>query len=649
MKVFLFLILLSLSQLLSAQIETQDEDSTNLDVPTIDSTKTNAIVDANENDSLAIYKPTEEDYKFFRENQDTLKLSDPFTIKSYYKKNFTQKDYFGKMLPNNIGNTLNDLSYEIEDSSIGNLLPTGKRMNFIKVLDIRYFDVKTPTTEIDYESGVKEGQFLSTLFTHSPNSKINYSLQYIGLRSQGKYLQEFAINNKIILGLNFHTKNKMYDVFTHYAIQNTDNQQNGGIINRSNFEKRSNTFNTRLRIPVNLQGAQSEFTSRRFHVVQHLKLFKQDSIQNNSSLSLKNSFTYEDDQYFYTESETNDFFTSSTISGASSRSENRQANLENKLGIEYKYKSFLKSEIGHLYNDIAYAVLEKSANLPSRINESMHGVYASINTTAKDKFNINTTARYNLSSIYENPYNVMLGADFKVKKDYSLYGNYVLQSAIPKFNYQLNQSFYTDYNYHNASFKNEKTEKIELGINLVPIKTTLSSSLTKLNNMLYLDQNYLAQQLNSSLSILALKLENTLTYRKLNLTTQVSYQKIEDNNIYLPLPQWIGRATLYYQAPAFKNKSQIQTGINAYYFSAFQSREISPFQNEYKLQTTANAYSIGNVPIVDVFMNLKVKRMEIHLKLENISSIITNSYYTLPNVPYTDFRFRFGIKWYLFT
>jgi Putative porin len=93
----------------------------------------------------------------------------------------------------------------------------------------------------------------------------------------------------------------------------------------------------------------------------------------------------------------------------------------------------------------------------------------------------------------------------------------------------------------------------------------------------------------------------------------------------------------------------LQTGFNVYYFSAFQSREISPLHNEYKLQSSANAYSIGEVPNVDVFFNLKVKRMEIHLKIENLSSTFTSGYYTLPNVPYTDWRFRFGIKWYLFT
>jgi hypothetical protein len=41
---------------------------------------------------------------------------------------------------------------------------------------------------------------------------------------------------------------------------------------------------------------------------------------------------------------------------------------------------------------------------------------------------------------------------------------------------------------------------------------------------------------------------------------------------------FIGRANAYYQAKAFKDAAEIQTGIKVYYFSKFNSRNISHTQ-----------------------------------------------------------------------
>ena len=618
----------------------------------IDSIKQNnpKIVDAQENDSMGIYQPTAFDYKFFRLDQDTLYFDQELSIKNYYKKNFTQKDYFGKMQPGNLGKPFNDLVFQLPNAPISRFLPTGKLNNFITESDIRYFDVKTPTTEFDYESGVKEGQSLSTLFTHSPNSKINYFIHYKGLRSQGKYQNEFAINNSVALGLNYHTKNKKYRFLTHYIIQNIDNNENGGITNRSDFENKSTTFSTRIHIPVNLQGVNSAYNSRRFQLVQYFRLFgKVDSTQRHHLLDIKSNFIYEKNTYYYTENQANTFFSNSLVTGAIRRSENLQSNIENKIGLEYRYKSSFSAEIGHLFNDVQYSVLQTRLDLPSTLTESMQGIYANLKTQPNHYFSIKSLAQYSLSSTYENPYQFQVEAIFSPIKGYSLFGNFTQLSALPKFNYQLNQSFYNDYNYYNPNLKNENTQKIDLGIDFTPLKTKITSSLTSLDNLLYLDQNYLAQQLNSNIQILSAEIENTLTYKRMNWTNQARYQQLNENQTILPLPNWIVRSSLYYQGPAFKGKTELQTGVNVYYFSAFQSREISPIHNEYKLQSTATSYSIGEIPNMDIFFNLKVKRMRIYLKLENISSTFTENYYTLPYIPYTDWRFRFGIKWYLFT
>src|SRR5690606_19215273 len=130
------------------------------------------------NDSLRVHTPVISDYKFWRQGDLYPTVVDTtLSIESFYKQNFTEKDVFGKMYFPNFGQTFNPLEYEESRFRI-HLLPTGKSFNYLFPEDIRYFDVKTPTTEFVFENGLKEGQYLSTTFTHNLTPQLNYSVRY---------------------------------------------------------------------------------------------------------------------------------------------------------------------------------------------------------------------------------------------------------------------------------------------------------------------------------------------------------------------------------------------------------------------------------------------------------------------------------------
>ncbi|MFA9289673.1 MAG: putative porin [Solirubrobacteraceae bacterium] len=609
--------------------------------------KNESLINNRTKDSVLFFIPTKNDYKVFKSNLDTINIVTDLTINDFYEKNTSGKDYFGKMNPNNIGRAFNELSYFPQEFSNNRLLPVGKKNYYISEKEVRYFDVKTPTTIFDYESGIKQGQALSTLFTHSPNSKINYSIQYTGLRSLGRYQNESTSNNAFILGLSLRNKKNNYKLLTHYAIQNTDNQENGGIADRSLFETKNGLYNTRTTIPVNLEGVSSKFHSKRFYVKQ---LFAPFSLNKKLSwLELNNTLSLEENQYFYSENNENTFFSSSAIIDVSRRNETKQFNIENRFGLTFKNKTNFLAEVGYLYSQTNYNLLERTNTIPTGLNNLFNGVYGNFTGKISTIVNLNSSIEYGVNSNFQNPHLIKLRADFFKENKIQLFANYTNQSAIPRFNTVLSQNFYQDYNFYNPNFKNENTQTLELGISLKSIKTTISSSINNIENYIYFDQNYLAKQLNSPVKLISIDFQNSLNYKKINLVSTIRFQEIQENKEFFPLPSLIARSTLFYQSMVFKSAAELETGININYFSAFQSREISPLNNEFKLQNSNNTHSIGNVPMLDYFVNLKVSRMKIYLKLENISSFFTKSYYVLPNVPYTDWRIRAGIKWYLFS
>ena len=128
---------------------------------------------------------------------------------------------------------------------------------------------------------------------------------------------------------------------------------------------------------------------------------------------------------------------------------------------------------------------------------------------------------------------------------------------------------------------------------------------------------------------------------------RLHFQHNLSENALFPSPKFIGRANLYYKTSAFKKAAEIMGGIKLYYFTKFASREYAPILNEFILPT--NGYNIGGKPIVEAYFNMKVKRMQIYLEGQNISTTFAkNKAFTAPYYPLYDFRLNIGIIWYLF-
>ena len=171
----------------------------------------------------------------------------------------------------------------------------------------------------------------------------------------------------------------------------------------------------------------------------------------------------------------------------------------------------------------------------------------------------------------------------------------------------------------------------------------------RVDNYTYFDSQSLPQQSSSAVNISQIGGEATFSYGKFHLNPKVLFQSAIGNKELLPMPNFVGRANVFYQTKAFKNAAEIQTGIKAYYFSKFASRDFSPVLNEFILPND-NSYSIGGQPMVDVYFNLKVKRMFFFIEAQHLNTtFMKNKSFTAPYYPLYDFRLNLGIVWYLFS
>ena len=90
----------------------------------------------------------------------------------------------------------------------------------------------------------------------------------------------------------------------------------------------------------------------------------------------------------------------------------------------------------------------------------------------------------------------------------------------------------------------------------------------------------------------------------------------------------------------------LQTGFSFKYFSKYYANEYNPLVSSFHIQSNKK---IGGFPMIDFFVNAKIKQTRLYLKAEHINSTATgNNFYSSPSYPYRDFLIRFGLVWNFF-
>lgn len=114
-------------------------------------------------------------------------------------------------------------------------------------------------------------------------------------------------------------------------------------------------------------------------------------------------------------------------------------------------------------------------------------------------------------------------------------------------------------------------------------------------------------------------------------------------NSYIDLPLFAGKATAYYIFHVFKRRLQIQVGLDLMYNTFYYANAYSPSLHQFYYQ---KEFRNGNYLYLDANVNLKIQRIGIFMKVNNIlSGLMGHDYFTTPYYPMTPTRFAIGINW----
>jgi hypothetical protein len=600
---------------------------------------------------------TMDQYRFISIERDTTYLDTSLTIQREYTFNYLRKDNFGLLAFPNEGQTYNTLQYGLDNfSPYPEFGFKAKHFNFLEANDIKYSSVATPVTELYFKSVMQKGQSLDAFFTVNTSPRLNFSIAYKGLRSEGRYINQLSSTGNFRFTTSYNTLNKRYFANAHFTYQDILNEENGGITTISDFEDEDPRYDNRQRLEVYFSDAESFLKGKRVFLDHFLRV---NANKGDNNLYVSHQINYENKFFEYNQETLASTVRSQSVfrfgdsyvtSGINDQTHYNK--MYNKLGLIYentllgKFQFFADDfRSNYYYNQI---LIRDDKTIPASLTRNINSAGGQYEYQKK---NWNGKFLYSRSVTNQSLSNLEAKLNYDFNDDYQFSFGYQNVNKLPNDNYNLYQSSYVNYNWSN-NFKNEKINAITA--NAVTPWVEASVKLMTLDDHLYFENNAVDEsqqivtpsQYSNTINYVSVKVSKEIKFGNFALDNTFLYQKTDQRDAILNVPEIVTRNTIYYTNYLFKKALFLQTGVTLHYFTNYFANDYNPVIGEFFIQ---NKKEIGNYPNFDFFINARIQRTRIYLKAEHFNSSLTgNNFYAAPNNPYRDFMIRFGLIWNFF-
>lgn len=594
-------------------------------------------------------------YRIITLDRDTTFVDTSLTLKKEYEVNYLRKDIFGLLPLSNDGQPYNLLDYGLKKfNPFPQMGYQAKHFAYLEVEDVNYYNVATPYTDLFYRSVTEQGQILDASIALNTSENLNFAIGYKGLRSLGRYINQLSSNGIFRFATSYNTADKRYMLKLHFTGQDFSNQENGGIQDPQFFESGEEPYTQRERLAVNFTDAESLLKGNRYFVDHYFRLNK----SNPNSLVFHHQFNYEHKLFVFDQPTVSDRFGEAYTSRIFKKT--RYNRMYNMVGAAYSNETVGMIEFyledfnyNYFYKSVILGT-DGSVAIPNRLNDRIN-TYGAKYTYQKDK--LKGTVLFSNSITNQSLANIEASARYTFDKDNVVTAKYQNMNKLPDHIYNLYQSDYKSYNWIN-DFKNEKINNIEFEAKTKWL--TAAVQYTILDDYLYFSNDHVEvdtvrdtlllvspKQYGSTINYLSLRAGREFRFWKLGLDNTFLYQNVQQDGNVLNVPEFTCRNTLYYSDYVFKRALFFQAGITFQYFTEYYGNDYNPLLGEFYVQ---DKFKLGGYPMLDFFLNAKIKQFRLFLKAEHFNSSFTGyNYYATPNQPYRDMTIRFGVIWDFFS
>ncbi|MCW3077997.1 MAG: hypothetical protein JWO32_2606 [Bacteroidetes bacterium] len=560
--------------------------------------------------------------------------------------NFLPRNYMG-----NVGMPSPIYVFNYGTSELGfRFTPSAYSNDIFKEEEVSYYRSKGPYASLTGIAGSKKMQALKLIFTHTYKDKVNIAVKFNRYTSLGYYLKQQTYTNNLFVSSNYTKANKRSGYYFYFLNNGNKNQENGGITFDTLSQK--DLLNGKDLLPVKLTSASRDNKEYKamFNPWIRLNNANDSVVKVHQYLQLKskvafNTYKYKDanpvgDKFYnLIYLDTVQTYDSTRILKFSNEINYSILSTDKNAGVSLGYKNELnqvwqKADSSFSNNLVLADAVWRKAMLSSDSIKNQKGLF-------ETGFN----ASYIFNGANSGNYKVETKNSFTLNrtKQHLIFLNvlYEKRSADYIYNYWVSNNFI----WFNNGYRPQEMFQSQLGY-VYNKSFSLTFLFQNIKNYLFFNNVAMPQQHAKALQNAGITANYSIVLLKhIGITVNDIIQSTT-NDAYVSVPKNILTARLFYTGSLYHNNLQLQVGAQLQYYQSFYGYGYMPSSQVFYLQ---DRQMTGEYPYLDVYLNARIRPVNIFLKVENVlQGYAGKSYSFVPGYYQPDRAFRFGISWMFF-
>ena len=204
--------------------------------------------------------------------------------------------------------------------------------------------------------------------------------------------------------------------------------------------------------------------------------------------------------------------------------------------------------------------------------------------------------------------------------------------------------YHTRYYWWDESFKNMQRVFVNGEVDIRQTRTRMNVGVESIQHFIYYGKSGQPEQFENNLQVVTARIKQDFRYKALGWENEVAYQLSSDKNV-LPLPAISAYSNLYLDF-TYAKVLNIQLGVDAHYFTSYFAPYYEPATQQFQTQ---DERKIGNYPIINAYVNFRLKQARFFVSGYNLSSlfITPTEYFSLLHYPLNPQLIKVGISFYM--
>jgi hypothetical protein len=502
---------------------------------------------------------------------------------------------------------------------------------------VNYYKTNRRFTELYYMLGSKREQILDVTHSQTVFKGLNIGFDFKRITTEGNLNRQYVYGNNFNAFLRYSSPKQRYHILANGAYNRLSSEENGGIVRESDLNDEGKLTKN---IAVNILQAESRWGNGSLFLQQSFDL-KRDSSRRKSFSRVSHSVFYESRYFLYEDHNPISLFYPTPLYPDLTLDSTSIKNLKNQLSWNYFGKNKYNLTIQHQQYRYKQFIVDNGFNRLTMLDSNLcnisveAGYFLTILKEVKTSLDFdmilsgNQTGDNGAKCIgYLDVFSGNLGIEVSVQQRspdivYSkYYGN----------NFQWSNNFEKTYTKNHVLFYRSPRFKLKAELRY-----------TYVNNYIYFNTQARPEQYKDKLEILQAVLEKNFKWRKWGFDNFICYQQSSLYRI-LRLPDLTTSHSLYYENNFFKRALVAQIGTDVRYNSYNYGDAYMPATGQFYLQ---NSKLIGNYPVIDVFLNFRIKSARMSLKYEHVNYRLFPGgvNYLVPNSPMPGRVLKLAISW----